>query len=142
MIYAQELRWLVSRAYPEMDSIFNESFVLDQFTMGMGSLEICRHVQFGHPKDINQAISLTIEFETFKTAHGSDRDRCCKPWGDLNVMYKESDDEEESVAVTCAVISAQSEKYKKARFNDKSIQCRYCKMPGHTIAKCYKLKNK
>ena len=57
-------------------------------------------------------------------------------------MYKESDDEEESVAVTCAVISAQSEKYKKARFNDKSIQCRYCKMPGHTIAKCYKLKNK
>ena len=81
MIYAQELRWLVSRAYPEMDSIFNESFVLDQFTMGMGSLEICRHVQFGHPKDINQAISLTIEFETFKTAHGSDRDR----WANLGV---------------------------------------------------------
>ena len=118
MAYAQELRRLVSRAYPEMDSAAHESFVLDQFTMGLGSLEIHRHVQFGHPKDINQSISLAIEFEAFETAHGSERDCFRKPRRDLNAVYEESDNDEESLAVACTVTDAQSEKYKKARFND------------------------
>ena len=132
MSYAQELRRLVIRAYPEMASESHDAFVLDQFVMGLGSLELRRHVQFGHPTDINQAISLAIEFEAFETAVGPDRFR--KPKGDVCLVQPADDDDDDDDDASGAVACPITDK--------RNLVCRYCKKTNHTIDQCFKLKNK
>lgn len=145
MTYAQELKRLVVRSYPDLPSISHDAFVLDQFILGLGTLELRRHVQFGHPVDISQAISLAIEFEAFDTANNADRSR--KPRGELNMVQPASDDDDddddndESGAIACTMTTVQSENFRKAKF-DKNLSCRYCKKAGHSVETCFKLQNK
>ena len=142
MKYAQELKRLVTKAYPDQNACSHDNFVLDQFIMGLGSIELRRHVQFGHPQDINQAISLAIEFEAFDTANNVDRSR--KPRGELNMVRPsdddDDDDDDEDGAVACTITDDPSGKYKSKY--DKNTSCRYCKKSGHNLENCYKLKNK
>ena len=103
------------------------------------------YVQFGHPVDISQAISLAIEFEAFDTANNADRSR--KPRGELNMVQPASDDDDddddndESGAIACTMTTVQSENFRKAKF-DKNLSCRYCKKAGHSVETCFKLQNK
>jgi len=39
--------------------------VIDPFIDGLGGYEIRKHEQFHHPKSVDEAISLAIEFEAF-----------------------------------------------------------------------------
>ena len=59
-----------------MDASAQEQWVLDQFILGVGSVDLRRHVQFGHPRDVNAAISLAIEFEAFEAGT---KDKLRKP---------------------------------------------------------------
>ena len=73
MHYAQALGRTVQKAFPKMPCDAQEQWVLDQFTIGLGDVEIRKHVQFGHPRDINAAISLAIELEAFESMNKTSR---------------------------------------------------------------------
>ena len=91
MQYGYALRRLVSKAFPNVDRECQEQLVLDQFVMGLVNMDIKRHVQFGHPNDLNQAISLAAEFESF------DQNSLHKTFKPTNSMY----DQNASVNAVC-----------------------------------------
>ena len=68
MQFGYALRRLASKAFPGISLHAQEQWVLDQFMTGLGSVDIRKHVQFAHPKDLNEAISLATEFECFETS--------------------------------------------------------------------------
>lgn len=43
-----------------------EGLTVEQFISGLGSQELKRYVQFSHPKSLDRAISLALEFESFE----------------------------------------------------------------------------
>ena len=59
--YGYALRRLAQRAYPNLPYNALEVIVIDQFIMGLGSLELQKHVQFKHPDTLNEAISMAME---------------------------------------------------------------------------------
>ena len=40
--------------------------IVDQFISGLNSTEIRRHVSFAHPQNMDEAIDLAVEFESFE----------------------------------------------------------------------------
>jgi hypothetical protein len=63
-----------------------------------------KHVQFNHPKDLDHALSLAIEFDSF---HSSVQELARKPWPSLNLARPAEDEEEEDgnrTANLCAVV--------------------------------------
>ena len=60
--YGYALRRLAQRAYPNLPYNALEVIVIDQFIMGLGSLELQKHVQFKHPDTLNEAISMAMEY--------------------------------------------------------------------------------
>ena len=108
-----------------MHSSAQERWVLDQFRIGFGNIDVQRHVQFGHPRDLNAAISLAIEFEAFEAGT---KDKLRKP---TNIL-----------AEVCAV----GDRYQSTQsstsnsFDLSNIECRYCKKKGHFKNDCRKLK--
>ena len=63
MEYGYTLHRLVGKVFPNIPHNCQEQWVLDQFVMGLGRPELKRHVQFGHPKSLNEAISLAMKYE-------------------------------------------------------------------------------
>ena len=60
--YGYALRRLAQRAYPNLPYNALEVIVIDQFIMGLGSIELQKHVQFKHPNTLNEAISMAMEY--------------------------------------------------------------------------------
>ena len=135
MAYAQDLRRLVNKAYPDMPMMSLDAFVLDQFIMGLGSMEIRRHVQFGHPADIDRAISLAIEYEAFEAASANDRFK--KPKGEVCMVKPSSDDDDDEdddneEGAACAINGG------SGNYNNKV--CTHCKKTNHTVENCFRLR--
>ena len=76
MTYGYALKRLAVKAFPTMTLSAQEQWVMDQFVTGLGNIDIRKHVQFGHPLNLNEAISLAVEYEAFDT---STRDKIRKP---------------------------------------------------------------
>ena len=66
MQYGYALRRLASKAFPTISLNTQEQWVLDQFVNGLGNSEIRKHVQFAHPRNLHEAISLVTEYECFE----------------------------------------------------------------------------
>lgn len=64
--YGYVLKRLASRAFPSFPSDMRETLTVEQFVTGLRSQELKRYVQFSHPKTLDRAISLAIEFESFE----------------------------------------------------------------------------
>ena len=60
--YGFALSRLAFRAYPRMDTDARNVILIEQFVKGLGDTEIQKHVQFGRPRNIEQAISLAAEY--------------------------------------------------------------------------------
>ena len=60
--FGYALQRLGRKAYPSMPYSSLEIHILDQFIMGLGSFELQKHVQFHHPKTLEQAINLATEY--------------------------------------------------------------------------------
>ena len=60
--FGYALKLLSAKAYPELDRLASETDVIDQFICGYNNTEIRKHVQFRHPKSVDEAITLTIEY--------------------------------------------------------------------------------
>ena len=74
--YAQELNRLVKKAYPHMPSVARDQWILDSFTQGLQNIDMQKHIQFQHPKNVNEAISAAVEYDAFET---SNLDKIKKP---------------------------------------------------------------
>ena len=59
------LRRLSLKAFPTLPYSALETHVLDQFIAGLGSPELQKFVQFQHPKTLEAAINLAIEYTAF-----------------------------------------------------------------------------
>ncbi|MCG7874778.1 MAG: retropepsin-like aspartic protease, partial [Candidatus Thiodiazotropha endolucinida] len=64
--YGYRLTRLSQKAYPNLTLNQLEIHVLDQFITGLGNYELQKHVQFGHPKTLHEAIGLATEFEALE----------------------------------------------------------------------------
>ena len=66
MQFGYALRRLASKVFPGISLNAKEQWILDQFINGLGNAEIRKHVQFAHPKNLHEAISLATEYECFE----------------------------------------------------------------------------
>lgn len=71
--YGYNLRRLASLAYPQLSRHARETYVIDQFIDGLDIHEMRKHVQFGHPLSLEEAITLGLEYEAFDNPHGITR---------------------------------------------------------------------
>ena len=63
--YGFELSRLAVSAYPRMFQKDREEIVIDQFINGLPSRDLQKHVKFGKPKTMHQALALATEYESF-----------------------------------------------------------------------------
>ena len=63
--YGYALCRLGCLAFPDTPYDAKEIYIIDQFIHGLGSQELKKHVKFKHPKTLDQAVSLAVEFESF-----------------------------------------------------------------------------
>ena len=76
--YGFALSRLAAKAYCDIPPDSREVMMIEQFISGLGSLDLQRHVQFGHPSTLDQAVSLAGEYVSFR---GVAADRYLKPTG-------------------------------------------------------------
>ncbi len=60
--YGYQPRKLGHKAYPSTIYSMLEMYIIDQYINGLGNYELQKHVQFGHPQTLDQAIALATEF--------------------------------------------------------------------------------
>lgn len=133
MQYGYALKRLALKAFPQMTLAAQEQWVMDQFSAGLGNVDLRRHVQFGHPKTLNDAISLAVEYEAFDINCKLRKPRV----GEVCRFEKEEGN---------AYAIAQGNAYNRPHVSrengawDKGkIQCYYCKQLGHYKRECPKL---
>ena len=129
-----------------MDSTSKEQWVLDQFMHGLSNVDMRKHVTFGHPIKLSQAISLATEYEAFQAGN---KDKLRKPAhtsGDINAISATSDKKDSSYSPSKSYQSndnrnqASPSKTQSDSSQSAKIQCRYCKKTNHVIEDCRKLK--
>lgn len=64
--YGYHLNRLAQKAYPNLTFNQLEIHVTDQFITGLANYELQKHVQFGHPKSLHEAIGLATEYEALE----------------------------------------------------------------------------
>ena len=64
--YGYHLNRLAQKAYLNLTLNQLEVHVIDQFITGLNNYELQKHVQFGHPKSLYEAIGLATEFEALE----------------------------------------------------------------------------
>ena len=60
--FASALRCLGRKAYPDLSVEILEIHLVDQYVMGLGSLDLQKHVQLQHPKNLDHAVNLALEY--------------------------------------------------------------------------------
>jgi hypothetical protein len=88
--FAFALKRLLARAYQEQDSQAREVIVIEQFLSGLNSIELRRHVQFGHPCTLNSAVSLAEEYEAFSKSYSYRKPIACIDTEDTYLSEEEN----------------------------------------------------
>ena len=60
------LRKLAAKVHPSLLPSQREVLIVDKFISGLNSAEIKRHVLFTHTENLDEAINLAVEFESFE----------------------------------------------------------------------------
>jgi hypothetical protein len=63
MQYGYALKRLAVKAFPTLTLSAQEQWIMDQFVAGLENVDLKKHVQFGHPRTLNEAISLAVEYD-------------------------------------------------------------------------------
>ncbi|KAK3090931.1 hypothetical protein FSP39_015821 [Pinctada imbricata] len=64
--FGYSLKRLAQQAYPDSPLSSQENQIIDAYINGLGNHELRKHVQFSHPKTLEQAIALATEYEAFE----------------------------------------------------------------------------
>ena len=166
MEFGYTLRRLAVRAFPNIPHDCQEQWVLDQFVLGLERPELKKHVQFGHPRTLNEAISLAMEYESFEYGDGQKR-FMSKPVnrgrdGQVNQLDKagSKDDLLQKILIslqnssrelgllkndvnqiktrTSKVVEKGNMSQSKSKFESSQVQCFKCKEFGHYQKDCPK----
>ena len=139
--YGYALSKMTKGAYPKLDYIDREELAIDQFVDGLPNLEIQKHVQFGRPTSLNQAIALATEFETFESRKEGRKPEPSKPV--RAVGRKEEDDTKlllkniaEGQKQLVNFISSQDSGHRQTRTYPKG--CHNCGSTSHWVRDCPK----
>lgn len=62
---------LAGLEYPTMSKDARETCVLDRFIDGLDDYETRKHVQFGHPQTLEEAIPLALEYGAVEDPQGT-----------------------------------------------------------------------
>ena len=68
--YGYALQRLCIQAFQCIPPEAREIYIIDQYINGLTRPEIRSHVQYRHPKTIDSAIALAVEFEAFESSQG------------------------------------------------------------------------
>ena len=60
--FGSSLRRLGQKAYPDLSGEALEVHLVDQFVMGLGSFYLQKHVQLQHPRNLEHAVNLALEY--------------------------------------------------------------------------------
>ena len=170
--FAQELKRLVSKAYPKMPKVATDQWILDSFIQGIQNIDMQRHIQFLHPKDVNEAISAAVEYDAFES---SNLDKVKKPLNAevQSIQYKPNTNNTEMQTLKNEMSEIKSllkqnqntstntsnanrnnttfnSNYKNnqngqnngQKFDKKNAECYFCHKKGHLKDECRKLKAK
>ena len=89
--FGSALRGLGRKAYPDLPVETLEVHLVDQYVMGLGSLDLQKHVQLQHPKNLDQAVNLALEYTAICNVNSN---KVMKP------SLLDSDDTDKITAVT------------------------------------------
>ena len=64
--FAEELRLLALKAFPNESQNSKESRLVDKFLEGLQDSDMKKHVMFQHPDSIEAAVSIAVEWEAFE----------------------------------------------------------------------------
>lgn len=152
--YGYTLRRLASRAFPSFPLEMREGLTVEQFVTGLGSQELKRYVQFSHPKSLDRAISLALEFESFEGSQDALRkprdteklpQRQCSalisPERNDSGNHTNSEDLEKSieriVQKTLSMYVDKKPENQSRRFvGSRNVKCYTCKQSGHISKNC------
>lgn len=158
--YGYSLRRLASRAFPAFPLDMRESLTVEQFVTGLGSQELKRYVQFSHPKSLDRAISLALEFESFEGSQDTlrkPRDPEKLPYRQCNALVSPEGNEssnhisnenleksiERIVQKALSKYSNKNPDSQTKRTTDLSnVKCFTCKQSGHISKNCPQNQNK
>lgn len=122
----QDIKRLVRMAYPNAPLDFRDQITKDSFIESLNEQEMEWSVFQGRPRNLEDAVRLSLEYEAFQQARGR-RNRVA-----VRMQREEpTDTNNRNDAHQIALISQNTEK----KFNKKG-PCFYCKKDGHIKSEC------
>ncbi|KAK3083482.1 hypothetical protein FSP39_023762 [Pinctada imbricata] len=154
--YGYALRRLGCLAFPDIPSNWREPFIIDQFITGVGTPDLRKHISFKHPKTIDSAIALAVEFEAFEGCPGlrkptvSFEDELPKSTNALVESVQRSPIKEKSNSATKSELASLensikecmdkitqlTEEVKSSRSFERKKYCKFCKTNDHNTFHC------
>lgn len=140
--FGYALKHLSAKAYPQLDRVARETYVIDQFICGLNHTEIKKHVQFRHPRSVDEAITLAIEYEAFEGPKTILR----KPLSEeksVHVISETPQTSENSGKDLASIISEEMAKLMstltseiRSIKSERWFKCKYCQRRDHPHWKC------
>lgn len=153
--YGYTLRRLASRAFSSFPLDMRESLTVEQFVSGLGSQELKRYVQFSHPKSLDRAISLALEFESFEGSQDTlrkPRDTEKLPQRQCNALISPDKNDSSNHAnneglentierivqktLSSMYVDQKPDSQPKRYMGSRNVKCFTCKQSGHISRNC------
>ena len=140
--YGFAITRLVNSAYPRLPFEAREVMALERFIDGLPSIEMQKHVEFGHPQSMDQAVALATEFESFNGRfHGrKPEDRPVrsigKEEGEVLKVLKEIAKGQQSLANQLQSQVPSHVNPPAPSYDGAPLICYNCYLPGHMAKNC------
>jgi len=132
MEFGHALRRLVIRSFPQIAYEAREDLVKDQFLMGLTDLDMRKHVSLAHPKNLDQAITLSTEYATVCQSVRTPPPPKPQTVAPVQTSSRSSD---EQMADLCRRVDELVQKQSSYYKGPKGV-CWNCLKPGHLQRNC------
>lgn len=129
---ANDIKRLASKAYPNFHMEMQNMLILDQFIDSVkNEVDLYKHLRYGRPKSIDQAVSLGLEYEIVEQT-----EKLQKPHlGEVNVIQSHT------MSHNNFNYNNQAQKGQPQNMNN-NLVCFYCYRPGHKRVNCVQWQEK